>query len=155
MSFGCRKGSKFHLISWQSRKQRQVAASSLVAEAIAAGSGLAAAIHLQTLMRQVGVSCLPIRLVIDSKGLHRNVATQKTPRDLSAGVAIHQQRLDYEADVVDGIVWIQGTENPCDSLTKPLTGEPSSLLNEMMALGELPVDITDVRFYGPALDEEH
>ena len=154
LAFRTHNGAKFHLISWQSQKQRRVASSRLVAEAIAANAGFAAAIHLQQVLPPFWFARAPIHLVMDSKGLHHFLATQKTPWDLSATTAINQIRIDYEAGIIDSIVWVPGIENPSDDLTKPMSGLTTYPLDTMMRDGVLPVDISNLCSYGKALQEK-
>ena len=154
IALGSSVGSKIHIVGRQSRKQRRVASSSIVAEAIAANAGVAPAFHLRSVLSQFSLEGLPVKLIVDSKGLHRSVATQRQPRDKSASIAVHQLCIDLEKGNLKSVVWIKGCENPCDALTKPLSGQTASILDNMLLSERLPIGISNMRDYGAALHEE-
>lgn len=154
IAYGNSIGSIFHTVSWHSRKKRRMATSSGAVETIAATTAVSSAVHLREVyFTSTGIS-LPITLAVESRWLHRSLATQRQPRYLSTSTSVHQLRMDYEDAVIDRIVWIAGTTNPAAPLTKPLSGVTAQLLEQLLVNGRLPVAINDLRSYGPALAEE-
>jgi len=155
ISYGCKKGSIFHAISWISRKQRRVSNSSGMAETIAATTAVGCALNLQTVVHNITGNKLPITIVVDSMGLHRTLATQQQPRDMAMAAEVHGLRMDYEAKLIDAITWVEGKSNPADALTKPLSGGTAGILDSLLREGTLPFDIDVLRHYGPAKEEEN
>ena len=154
ISFGEKKDSKFHAIGWLSRKQRRNSQSSGQAECIAAMTSVGCAIHTQAVYEGITGTRLPITLVVDALGLHKTFCTQATPRDYSMMADVHALRLDYDIGIIDKVSWVEGKLNPSDCLTKPLAGETSGLLEQMLASGKLPVDVDIIGNYGRFLEEE-
>ena len=154
ISFGVKKGDIFHTIGWLSRKQRRKSDSSGMAEAIAASTSIGCAIHVQTVWQNLTAVKLPITIVIDNLGLHRSLSTQSQPTDMGMAAEVHGLRLDYENGIIDTVSWIEGAQNPANSLTKPLAGETTGFLDSLVGDGKLPVDIDKLRHYGPAKREE-
>lgn len=52
------------------------------------------------------------------------------------------------------MVWARVVDNPSDARSKPLAGCTTGLLKELLTFGRLPIDVEDLRSYGPALVEE-
>lgn len=73
---------------------------------------------------------LPITLVVDSKGLHRALATPRQLREASVNASVYQLRLDHMSGLMKQVYWIEGTENPADSLTKTLSDSTAQLRKE-------------------------
>ncbi len=92
-----------------------------------------------------------LTLVVDSKGLHRCLSTQSTPRDRGMIADVHRLRSEYERGDIDDIVWVAGTENPADALTKLHAGETAEALEKMLVEDRLAVSVNNLREYGPAL----
>ena len=67
---------------------------------------------------------------------------------------VHRLRLLHMSGDVDEIVWVPGTKNPADPLTKSLAGETAGILEEMLATGKLVHDVDDLRDIGVARQEE-
>jgi len=111
-------------------------------------------LNARTVYKNVTDVNLPITLIVDSDGLHKSLATQSTPRDMSMLADVHSLRLDYESKLIDSVCWIQGTKNPADALTKPLAGETTGILEEMMSTGTILTAIDNTKGYGGALKEE-
>lgn len=106
-------------------------------EAIAANKAVACALDVQQLYEKCTWVKGSINVVVDSKGLHRCLATHRQPRDLSTGARIHQLRMDYEDGIIGSIVWIPENRNPADAITKPLPGATAGLLDDMLSTGLL------------------
>lgn len=104
-------------------------------------------------MNMTGIK-LPVTLAVDSKGLHRSLATHSQPRDRAVVAEVHRLRLHHMHGDVYRIVWVPGTQNPADPLTKPLAGQTTSILEEMLANGKLVHDVNDLRGIGVARREE-
>ena len=155
VAFGLKKGVPYHVIVWVSRKQRRVSTSSIHAECIGAVTSQGFAIHAQVVWKNVTGVGLPITLVIDSLGLHKTLSTQATPTDMSIATEVHALRMDYESGTVDYISWIEGKKSPADPLTKPLAGDTTGILEDMLSTGRLPCYVDVLRNYGTALQEEY
>ena len=154
IGFGKENSSIFHPIFFSSRKQRRSATSSVAAETIAASSTLGSAFALQSAYYEVTGTRLPITLAVDSKGLHEALSTEHNVTDKAIRKDIDMLRRDYEAGILDEIVWIPGSKNPADALTKEGAVHTGDLLEQAFADGELPVSVDNRRHYGPALEEE-
>ncbi len=89
VSFGTKKGSKFHTLGWLSRKQRRVSNSSGQAEAIAAITSFGCALNARTVWENITGEQLPIILVVDSLGLHKSLATQSQATENVTSTRLH------------------------------------------------------------------
>eukprot|EP00171_Calliarthron_tuberculosum_P022845 IDg22845t1 len=154
VAFGAKSGSKFHALAWLSRKQRRMSTSSTSGETIAAVTAVGCAMSVSTAYSNATGIRLPITLAVDSRGLHRCMATHSQPRDRSVVAEVHRLRLQHMDGSIDRIVWVPGTENPADALTKPLSGGTASILERMITEGQLVHDVDDLRGYGVAKLEE-
>ena len=154
ISFGEHKGDIFHLLYYHARKQRRISDSSFAAESIAAVSAYGVAMMIQDTISSLFQFKLPITLVTDSSGLHRNCATESTPRDKSTLQDITKLRMAYDEKQLEKIVWIPGNSNPADALTKPLPGATAAILDDLISSGKLHIDVNNERNRGKALLEE-
>ena len=154
IAFGDKAGSKFHTLTWMSRKQRRVSTSTASAETIAAVSTVGLAMYMCQVYQNITGERLPVTLAVDSKALHRTLATHSQPRDRAMVVEVHRLRLHHMQGDLDKVVWIPGVQNPADPLTKPLAGGTTDILEEMLATGRLVFDVEDLRNIGVALREE-
>ena len=154
IGFGKGKSSIFHPIFFSSRKQRRSATSSVAAETIAATSALGSALALQRAYEDVTGTRLPVTLAVDSKGLHEALSTEHNVTDKAIRKDVDMLRRDYEAEILDEIVWIPGCSNPADALTKGNAIQTGDLLEMAFGDGVLPVSVDNRRHYGPALEEE-
>ena len=87
-----------HTLVWLSRKQRCVSTLSIQAEAIARGTSVGYAIHTVQKLQDIAGKNLPITILVDSLGLDKTLATQATPKDMSAMYDMHPLRLDFESE---------------------------------------------------------
>lgn len=154
VAFEVKAGSKFHTLTWFSRKERRVSKSSASAETIAAVTSIGCAMSVSKAYKNATGVCLPITLAIDSRGLHRSLATHSQSRDRSVVAEVHRLRLHHKDGDIDRIVWIPGNENPADALTKPLTGPTTAILELMLVEGNLVHDVDDLHGYGIAKIEK-
>ena len=129
IAYGSRKGSIFHTLAWLSRKQRGVSTSSNQAKRIAAVTSVGYALHVQQVLQDVAGKNLPVALVVHSLGLHKTLAKQATPKDMSSIYDVQQLKLDFESEA---------------------TGYPEDLLSK----GRLPVEVNNFRNYGKAKIEK-
>lgn len=141
IAFGERAGDSFHLLYYFSRKQRRVLDSSSAAETIAAVSGYEAGLMIQDTFYSLLQKRIPITLATDNDGLQKSCSTDSSSRDISTMKDVMKLRIAYEQNDLDKIVWIPGTRNPTDSLTKTLSEHTSAALDSMLNLGQLPIDI--------------
>ena len=82
------------------------------------------------------------------------MATHSQPRDRAVTAEVHSLRLQHMYGDIDRIVWIPGTENPADPLTKPLAGGTTGILETMLSTGRLVHDVDNLRGIGIARKEE-
>ena len=137
-----------------SRKQRRVSTSTASAETIAAVTAVGLALNIWQVYENATGVRLPVTLAVDSKGLHRSLATHSQPRDRSMVVEVHRLRMHHMQGDVERVVWVPGVENPADPLTKPLAGGTTEILEQMITTGRLVHKVNDMRDIGIALREE-
>jgi hypothetical protein len=110
-------------IAWQSKCQPTVACSSTEAEYMAASSAAREALWLRQLLPEFGINCTPVHIMCDSKGALGSLNNpQITQRTKHIDVMHHFVR-ERAARGEINFVWIQGSENVADVLTKPLAKE--------------------------------
>ena len=93
----------FHTTGFISRTQRPPSQSSAAAETSASLMSFGYAAKLQRAYKKLTGICLPVTLVLDSKGLHTSFATESDARDPSsiADVAVLREAyLSGEIDVI-------------------------------------------------------
>ena len=81
------------------------------------------------MLQYIASKNLQTTLLVDSLGLHKTLATQVTPKDMSAIYDIHSLRLDFESGV-------------------------TGLLEELLSTGRVPVNCKNLPNYGKAKIEE-
>ena len=83
------------------------------------------AIHDLQVLQDIAGKNLPITLLVDSLGLHKTLATQATPKDMSVMYDMHSLRLGFESGI-------------------------TGLLEELLSKGRVPVNFNNLRNYGKA-----
>ena len=80
-------------------------------------------------------------VVVDSKDLFTSLSTCRTPEDKSIRADVQLLRYNFETEQLNKLIWIPGSANPADPLTKK-----DSLLSEVLQLmlfqGRLPLDLS-------------
>jgi ribonuclease HI len=110
-------------ISWQSKCQPTVAASTTEAEYMAASAATREALWLRQLLPEFGISCTPVEIKTDSMGALGSLNNpQITQRTKHIDVMHHFVRERRAAGEVN-FSWVSGKLNPADILTKPLAKE--------------------------------
>ena len=99
----------FHTIGFKSRTQRRLSQSSAAAETIAALMPFGYAANPQRAYQKLTGICLPVTLLLDSKGLHTSFATEHDPRDPSSIADVAVLREAYLSGEIDVIAWVPGT----------------------------------------------
>ena len=131
-------GSVFHALSWTSHISSRPVISSASAEVLAAGC----AINEGNMIKEAYKTLLGIEVhlcvVLDSKDLFLSLSTCRTPEDKSIRADVQILRYNFERHYLNRLIWIPGSLNIADSLTKkdsPL----AETLQLMLFDGSLPV----------------
>ena len=124
---------KFNVLAWSSRKIRRVCRSSFAAEALEACAAADMAVVSRVLWQEfTGVSA-DCYLVTDSLNLRDHVrclANNTTEKRLK--VDLFALKEYFRSDDITGLLWVDGADNPADSLTKT-----SPILQRMLDDGRL------------------
>ena len=138
-----RDGEKLHLhvTDWSSSKQRRVCYSSFGAEILATADADDRVFNLREAIRSLfaGSSMTPIRssLHVDSRALYDTVSTLHESKDYRLRQTVQRIRDSFEAKDLDALVWIPGTSNIADALTKR-NPELQKRLAVVCSTGEFP-----------------
>ena len=110
----------FHAIDWQSSRQSRVSFSSIGAEILAAAlSADRSYLFAQSLSSLTKPDFkLPLTIVLDSLGLHATITTLHEGKDYRLRPTVARIRDSYESKEINEIIWIPGTKNIADALTK-------------------------------------
>ena len=132
-------GSTAHTISWSSHLSNRPVKSIASAEVLAAGCAMdEGKIISDSYTKLLGVR-VHLHVFVDSKDLFNSLSTCRVPEDKSIRGDIALLRYNYETQHVNKIIWIPGSTN----LSDPLTKKDSPLkhpLQLMLFSGELPID---------------
>jgi len=114
-----KSGSIFHTINWISQKSKRPVRSVGVAETFAAGIAIDEGKLLKyTYERILGVS-VGLFVVVDSNDLWETISTCRTPTDKSIRSDVCLIRYEFETKSLSRLIWIPGSSNLTDPLTKP------------------------------------
>eukprot|EP00177_Eucheuma_denticulatum_P007832 GFKZ01014258.1.p1 GENE.GFKZ01014258.1~~GFKZ01014258.1.p1 ORF type:complete len:1202 (-),score=97.36 GFKZ01014258.1:1881-5486(-) len=135
----------FHVLDWTSQKQQRVSHSAYGAEILAASSGDDRGyFYKQAINTLFPKSPLKHDLNVDSKGLWDTITTLHEGKEYRLRQTVQRIRNSFEAQELNVLRWIPGTENVADALTK----RNMTLwrkLNDMIADGIFNVDIRKAR----------
>ena len=130
-----------HVTDWNSGKQRRVCNSSYGAEILAAADA-DDRLHdsrqsIRSLYAQTSMAPIRSALYVDSRGLYDTVSTLHDSKEYRLRQTVQRIRDSFESKDLDALVWIPGTENVADALTKRST-ELQQKLSRMTSTGVLP-----------------
>jgi Reverse transcriptase (RNA-dependent DNA polymerase) len=104
-------------IYWESRKVKRVCRSTLTGEVLSLGEAHDTAVWLRQLWFELSGSSLPIRIIVDSMGVMKNVLTTKltTEKRRRIDLAVARQGLRRGEYIM---TWVPSRSNLSDALTK-------------------------------------
>jgi len=114
------KDQIYHAIDWHSSRQSRVSFSSIGSEILAAATSAdRASLYSESLKVVCQPSIdIPLTLVLDSLGLHSTISTLHEGRDYRLRPTVARLRDSYECGEISELLWIPGTCNIADALTK-------------------------------------
>ncbi len=108
-----------NVVQFESSKSKRVAKSALASELFAMIEGFDVGFSIREyLQRMVGSKSVPLTLLTDSKSLYGLVVTLAQNRERRLQIDLELLREAYERREISSVVWISGSENPADDLTK-------------------------------------
>lgn len=119
-----------NLIQWSSSKCKRVTRSVLASELYAMIYAFDAACVLKFTLDAIMSQSVPLILCTDNFSLYECLVKLRTTKEKRLMIDISSIRETYELRQVAEIVWIKGTSNPADSMTK---SNSNQTLNEMIA----------------------
>jgi Reverse transcriptase (RNA-dependent DNA polymerase) len=113
-------------IYWESRKVKRVCRSTLTGEVLSLGEAYDTAVWLRQLCFELLGVLLPIRIVVDSMGLMKNMLTTKLTAEkrLRIDLAVARQGLRRGEFIM---TWVPSRSNLADSLTKESASDQTRL----------------------------
>ena len=110
-----------NLLSWQSKRLKRIARSSLAAESLAMSDGVDAAIYIGTMYNEImygNSESIPIEVVTDNKSLCDALQSRKvvTEKRLRIDIAALKESLDQGN--ITNITWVSTDKQLADCLTK-------------------------------------
>lgn len=136
------KHSIFHTLSWNSHKSCRPVRSIGAAEILAAGAGIGEGKVLVQTFQALLRTKVDLSVAVDSKDLFNSLSTCRNSTDRSIRGDVSLIRYDFETNRITRMIWIPGSVNPADPLTK--TNSPlSQMLQLLMFSGTLPIDFKD------------
>lgn len=139
------QGSIFHTLSWRSHLSSRPTKSSGSAETLAAGDEIEKGKIIVDTLNILFCDGNHLVFVVDSKELFTSLSTCRALIDKSMRADISLISYNFETRRLNRLVWIPGSLNPSDVLTKL-----NSTLNEsaqlMMFDGTLPYDMSKSEF---------
>ena len=110
----------FHAIDWQSSRQNRVSFSSIGAEILAAAASVDRSSLFSESLNYITrpILSMPLVIVLDSLGLHATLTTLHEGKDYRLRPTVARIRDSYESKEIDEIIWIPGSQNIADALTK-------------------------------------
>ena len=124
------KHNRANILHWSSTKCKRVTRSVLASElyAMAHGFDIGAAIKT-TIERILEIEYLPITLCTDSKSLYECLVKLGTTQEKRLMIDIMCLRQSYERREIAEVIWISGTSNPADAMTK---SKPCQALRDLI-----------------------
>lgn len=131
---------KGNLIHWSSTKCKRVTGSVLASElfGMSAGADMAIAINttITNIVKQIGVSELPLVMCTDSMSLYELLVKLGTTKEKRLMIDVMGLREAYERRVLTEIRHIDGKGNPADAFTKD---KPNTALQRFIDSNEIVV----------------
>ena len=131
-------GSTAHMLTWGSHKSHRPVKSAASAETFAAAQAIDEGKVLKIAMEDIWNISVQFILVVDSKDLFDSMTSCRNATDRAIRGDISVIRFEFETRAVNKVLWIPGSCNLSDPLTKinsPLT-EP---LHVLMDSGKIPL----------------
>ena len=141
------KGSIFHGLHWTSNKsQTTCIRSTAAAEILAAGSAIDEGKILRRVYEEILGMCVNLYNVVDSKDLYTTLSTCRNSLDKSIRGDVGLIRYEFEKKQVSKMIWVPGSTNLADPVTKP-NSPLCSALQLLLFEGEIPIcfDQAEVR----------
>ena len=114
------KSKAANVLHYASSKSKRVAKSVLAAELFAMIDGFDAGFSIRkTLENITGQENMALSLFTDSKSLYGLVVTLAQTTEKRLQIDLEMLREGYEKREITNVIWISGSENPSDDLTKP------------------------------------
>lgn len=131
-----------NLLHWSSVKCKRVTRSVLASELYAMVHGVDIAIALNTTLKlittQLGTKDIPTIICTDSFSLYECMVKLGTTKEKRLMIDIMALRQSYERRELSEIRWINGSDNPADSMTK---SNPSKALQKLIDTNELHIRV--------------
>lgn len=135
-----KEGSVFHTLQWNSHLSHRPVKSIASSEVLAAGEGVDEGKQLARTYKKLLQLDVPLTVLVDSKDLFTSISTCRVPEDKSIRADLELLRYYYETKQLNELIWIPGSTNLSDSLTKkdsPLC----NVLQLMLFDGFIPMNI--------------
>lgn len=137
-------GSIYHALSWSSHLSRRPTKSIGSADVLATGFGIDEGILTSAALSILLSAQIPVTVVADSKDLFDSLTSCHVPEDKSIRADVQLIRYYFETRQIHKMVWVPGSLNLAD----PLTKKDSSLCDALQILlfdGSLPFSIPDAK----------
>lgn len=121
--------NRCNIIQWSSTKCKRVTRSVLAAELYAMVQGFDAASALKNCVDQIFKKPIPLIICVDSFSLYECMVKLGTTREKRLMIDIAALRQAYERREIAEVIWIEGPNNPADSMTK---GTPNRALETLL-----------------------
>lgn len=132
-------GSIIHTITWASHLSKRPVKSIASAEVLAAGDAIDDGKLIANVYKVLLGIDVHLYVVVDSKDLFSSLSTCRTPEDKSILADVQLLRYNFETHNLNQLIWIPGSANPAD----PLTKRDSPLMDTLQIMlfdGTLPLD---------------
>lgn len=111
-----------NLLSWQSKRLKRVARSSLAAESLAMSDCVDAAVYIATMYKELMFGCtsnsIPIEIVTDNKSLCDALQSKKVVTEKRLRIDIAALKESIENGSITSVTWVNTNEQLADCLTK-------------------------------------
>jgi len=134
-----KSGTIFHTLSWRSQKSKRPVRSVGVAETFAAGIAIDEGKLLKMAYQRILGLPIDLYVAVDSNDLWETISTCRTPTDKSIRSDVCLIRYEFETKALNRLIWIPGSSNLTDPLTKP-NSPLCNALQLLMFEGEIPFE---------------
>ncbi|KAI0996165.1 hypothetical protein K3495_g12015 [Podosphaera aphanis] len=110
--------NRANILHWQSVKFRRVTRSVLASELYAMSLGFDVAATIRSSLNQILSYQIPLSICVDSKSLYDCLVKLGTTHEKRLMVDLLAIRQSYERREIAEILWIKGSKNPADAMTK-------------------------------------
>lgn len=134
------KGSLFHVLFWNSSLSKRPVKSIASAEVLAAGRGIDEGILVSLALSLLLSTYVPVIIAVDSKDLYESLSSCHVPEDKSIRGDVQLIRYYFETRQISHMVWLPGSLNLADPLTKK-DSRLEACLQLLLFDGNLPCEI--------------